>query len=154
MGTTRGGNLKKIHHPYQKWEEYKKGMWKSISRVEAEKLLPLVVKFTGNHIEYGKAMFEVLKTWKYSCEDKLTDISLNRKAWLGHAACCLKFGWPESIVREGWKLLNNNQRNLANEQAEKAILYYLHFLEQKKQTNQLTLFDETKNREIYKRMGE
>jgi hypothetical protein len=128
-------------------------MWVTPLKEEVERLLPKVVEFTGNHIEYGAAMLEVIKSWKYSCEDKLTDININRKAWLGHAACCHKFGWPESLVRLAWGKLNNEQRSLANQQAEKVISIYLHFLDQIRQKNQLSLFDETKNREIHKRLG-
>ena len=147
------GRIKKIYHHYDKWEEYKNGMWKSPTKEEVERLLPEIVNFTGNHIEYGMAMIEVIKKWKYSCEDKLTDNNLNRRAWLGHAACCNKFGWKESLVRSAWKKLTNDQRNLANLEAEKAINIYLNFLLQKSQKNQLTIFDENKNREIHKRMG-
>jgi len=145
--------IKKIYHHYKKWEEHKSGMWKSPTKQEVEILLPEIVKFTSNHIEYGIAMLEVIKKWKYSCEDKLTDKNLNRRAWLGHAACCNKFGWKESVVRMAWKQLTNNQRLLANLEADKAINIYLNFLLQKKQINQLTIINENKNREIHKRMG-
>jgi hypothetical protein len=148
-----GFRISKIYHHYEKWEEHKFGMWLTPSKEEAERLLPMVVKFTGNHIKYGNAMLEVIKSWKYSCEDKLTDTNLNRKAWLGHAACCHKFGWPESLVRLAWGKLNNQQQLLANGQAERAINIYLHYLDQIRQKNQLTIFDEDKNREIHKRLG-
>lgn len=149
----KNGRIKKIYHPYQKWEEHKKKMWVTPSKEEVKNLLPKVVEFTGNHIEYGRAMLEVIKFWKYSCEDKLTDTNLNRKAWLGHAACCYKFGWSESLVRLAWGKLTNQQRLLANKQAERAINIYLHYLDQIRQKNQLTIFDEDKNRKIHKRLG-
>jgi len=151
MGTT--GRIKKIYHHYKKWEEYKKGMWVKPTIEEIQDLIPIIVEFTGNHLEYGKAMIEVIKSWKYSCEDKLTDIHINRRAWLGHAACCYKFGWKESLVRQAWKMLSNKQRILANEQADKVITIYLNYLIQKKQLNQLHIFDEESNRKIYQRMA-
>lgn len=150
MGGTR--RIKRVYHHYEKWEEHKKGMWLKPSKEEAERLLPLIIYFTGDHIEYGKAMLEVIKNWKFSCEDKLTDIHINRRAWLGHAACSYKFGWKESLVRQAWKMLSNKQRLLANEQADKAINIYLNYLLQKRQINQLNIFDEESNRKIYQRM--
>lgn len=151
MGTT--GRVKRIYHPYHKWEEDKNGMWLSPKKGEVENLLPQIIQFTSNHIEYGKAMIQVISSWKYSCEDKLTDVNLNRRAWLGHAACCHKFGWKESLVRMAWAQLSAKQQLLANQEADKAINIYLNFLDQIKQKNQLTLFDEAKNREIHNRMG-
>lgn len=148
-----GIRVKKIYHHYEKWEEYKAGMWENPSKDEIENLVPQIIEFTGNHIEYGKAMLEVIKNWKFSCEDKLTDIHLNRRAWLGHAACCFKFGWKESLVRIAWNKLTNKQRFLANKEADKCINFYINYLHQKNQKNQLTLFNEVKNREIHKRMG-
>jgi hypothetical protein len=61
-----------------------------------------IVAFTGNYIEYGKAMKLVTENWHYSCEHNLSNLSINRKAWLGHAACCFQHGYPEYLVRQAW----------------------------------------------------
>ncbi len=129
--------MKQIYHPYQKWEDFKKGMWRKETPEYEEKNMPDIIKFTGNHIEYGKAMVEVVKRWKFSCEHNLTNKSVNRKAWLGHAACCYQFGYPEYLVRKAWGLLTDQQRLLANRQAEIAIKHWE--LNQNK-TNQIPLF--------------
>lgn len=113
--------MKQIYHPYTKWECYKNGMWRTISLNEKSKILFDVIAFTGNHVAYGKAMDLVIQKWVYTCENHLTDMSLNRKAWLGHAACNLKFGWCESVVREAWGRLTQEQQDLANAEAERAI---------------------------------
>jgi len=151
MGTGNG-LIKRVYVPYQKWEEHKNGMWKSLNKDDFD-LLPKVIEFTGNHIEYGKAMIKVLEYWNFSCLDKLSNKNINRKAWIGHAACCFKFGWKERLVRIAWKELTQNQRDLANKEAEKAISYWELFQVQKKQLNQLHIFSEEKNREIHQRMG-
>jgi len=51
----------------------------------------------------------------------LTDSNLNRKAWIGHAACAMALGCPEDITREAWGRLTDEQRILANREAERAI---------------------------------
>ena len=66
-------------------------------------------------------MMEVVNHWPVSCENALTDYSLNRKAWIGHAACALAINCPEDIVRQAWKELSYEQQLLANEEARKAI---------------------------------
>lgn len=113
--------MKRIYHDYRRWEDFKNGMWRNVSKREREKLLPIAIEFTGDHEKYGAAMMEVTRKWKYSCEHNLTDNSLNKKAWVGHAACSLKMNLPEFVVRMAWKLLTDEQRYLANNQADIAI---------------------------------
>lgn len=110
--------MKQIYHPYTKWECYKNGMWQHATKQDKIQILPLAIEFTGNHIEYGKAMGEVIKKWHYSCEHHLTDNGINQKAFIGHAACNFKWGWNEEIVRIAWGNLSDIQRQLANEQAQ------------------------------------
>lgn len=114
--------LIRIYHPYWKWEERDSNMWGRVDNRELH--LQRIIKFTGNHVEYGKSMMMVVKRWRYSCEHNLTDISQNRRAWLGHAACALKFNCPEDIVREAWHWLSNEQRSMANAEADKAISFW------------------------------
>jgi len=99
-------------------------MWKRATKEDKETILPLAIEFTGNHIEYGKAMEQVINKWRYTCENHLTDNGINQKAFIGHAACCLKFGWCEEIVRMAWGYLTEQQRILANQQAEYFILVW------------------------------
>lgn len=115
--------LKRIYHHYTQWEEYKRGMWNTIKDEEQKKkLLKDAIAFTGDHKLYGEYMIKVVKEWKISCEHNLTDTSLNRQAWIGHAACCLALnGCPEDITREAWWNLTTEQQDLANKEADKAI---------------------------------
>ena len=66
-------------------------------------------------------MVRVISEWPVSCENALTDPLINRKAWIGHAACALAMRCPEDIVRKAWGFLSNDEQFLANKQAEQAI---------------------------------
>lgn len=77
--------------------------------------------FTGDHKLYGSYMQRVIKEWPISCENALTDYYMNRKAWIGHAACALAMRCPEDITRQAWKELNSEQQYLANKEASRAI---------------------------------
>ena len=102
-------------------------MWGTVP--DRRKTLRLAVEFTRDSKLYGHYMRLVCREWTYSCENALTDKNLNRKAWLGHAACALAHGIPEDIVREAWKHLTDEQRTLANKQAENAIKEWEHIRE-------------------------
>lgn len=116
--------MKKIWHPYYLWEEFHYGMWKNMPKEEEEKFLELAVVFTGNAELYGSFMFKVIFMWPISCEHNLSDTSINRRAWIGHAACCLAIGCPEYITRKAWWKLTEKQRQEANNQADRAIIIW------------------------------
>jgi len=112
----------RIYHPYWEWEELEFNMWGTVEN--RNKFLKKAVKFTGNHKIYGRYMMRVANEWTKSCENSLTDYSINRKAWIGHAACAMALGCPEDITRQAWAELTDEQRILANREAEAAIQHW------------------------------
>jgi hypothetical protein len=112
-------SIKRVYHPYWVWEESRSPMWGKVD--DRKKHLDVAIKFTGDHEAYGAAMYRVLKDWPISCEHNLSDISQNRRAWIGHAACAIQIKCPEDIVREAWHHLTDEQRIKANAAADKAI---------------------------------
>lgn len=113
--------MRRIFHSYNLWECYKNGMWRKETKDYESANLQIAIDFTGNWDKYGSAMIEVINSWVYSCENFLSNPSINRKAYVGHAAVCFKLGIPEYLTRQAWKSLSDNQRLLANKKAETAI---------------------------------
>lgn len=106
---------------YQLWEDFISGMWRTVPKDEEEVFRKMAIKFTGDHIAYGKAMMRVLTEWPNTCMHNLSNTSINRRAFIGHAACQLEINCPEYIVRQAWWKLTEEQRILANIEADKAI---------------------------------
>jgi len=94
-------------------------MWRKAEN--RHEMLRAAVAFTGADEAYGWAMRRVIKEWPMSCEHNLSNITQNRRAWLGHAACALTMGFCEDVVREAWGHLTDLQRELADQKAEMAI---------------------------------
>jgi len=111
--------LKRIWLPIDTWEEIRFNMWGDVSNRRIA--LQRAIIFTGNYRLYGRYMQRVVFEWPNSCKNALTDYNLNRKAWIGHAACALALRCPEDITRQAWGLLTDEQRTLANKQADRAI---------------------------------
>ncbi len=109
----------RVYHPVNLWEEIKHNMWGEVS--DKKEALQKAIDFTGNHELYGRYMKRVVVEWPYSCENALTDHTLNKKAWIGHAACALALMIPENITRIAWGKLTDEQRFLANGQAIAAV---------------------------------
>jgi hypothetical protein len=115
-------NIKRVYYPYWQWEDYQQGMWRILPKQEEQEYLNKAIEFTGNYKLYGSYMLKVLQEYPISCKQFLTNLSINRRAWIGHAACNIAINCPEYITRQAWKQLTDNQRILANLEADKAIL--------------------------------
>lgn len=96
-------------------------MWQKLSDEQREAMLPRAVEFTGDAELYGSWMLKALDEWPISCEQNLSHKSQNRQAWIGHAACFLAIQCTEDVTREAWWKLTQEQRDLANAQADIAI---------------------------------
>lgn len=109
----------RVWKPCTEWEEIAFNMWGVVQDRKAA--LQEAIGFTGDWVAYGGYMDRVVIEWPVSCENALTDYSMNRRAWLGHAACALAIQCPEDIVRLAWGFLTDEQRTLANKAADRAI---------------------------------
>lgn len=130
--------MKRIYIPWDKWECYKNGLWRSLSKEDETLYLQLAIEFTGNHVKYGNSMLDVIFLWPNSMLNFLTNPSINKRAYLGHCAACLAIGSPEYVTRLAWKELTDQQRNDADHIAQQTLNEY---------------FNEIKNKGIYKALG-
>lgn len=111
--------ISRVYHPVNLWEEVNHNMWGDV--INEKQALALAIKFTSDHKLYGQHMLRVVSEWPVSAENALTDPYLNKKAWVGHAAVALALNIPEDITRKAWGFLTDEQRLLANREAERAI---------------------------------
>lgn len=124
--------MKRIYHHYLTWEDFKNGMWRKETKFYEESELNNVIEFTGDYNLYGTAMLRVIDEWPLACEHNLSNVSINRRAWIGHAACCIEKGYPEYLVRIAWGMLSEQQRVDANNKADYAIEKWVYDFEYKK----------------------
>lgn len=96
-------------------------MWLKIPRDQEEAAFNKAIEFTGNTVMYGEWMLEVVNNWPIACENNLTASGINQQAWIGHAAAWMAIKSPEYITRLAWQELTDEQRRLANLQADHAI---------------------------------
>jgi lysine/ornithine N-monooxygenase len=111
----------RVYKPYHVWEDWINGMWRTVTKDEYDSYLKWAIQFTGDHVKYGESMGLVIKEWENTMLHNLTNQSINKRAFLGHCACCFNSGCPEYIVRDAWKLLSDMQRLQADDIAQKHI---------------------------------
>lgn len=119
---------------YESLEEYKAGMWRSIS---GQKKLDAIAKARSFMMDTGRfaeAMARVIAEWDRSCKVSFTNPSTNGVAWLGQAAVTIETGIPESCTRAAWNDLPFDVQVISNANAKRFMISWL-----AKNLNQFTL---------------
>jgi predicted phosphoadenosine phosphosulfate sulfurtransferase len=112
----------RVFHSFNRWEDAKNGMYDK-KRLR-EPVILLCYALLRSDEMFTCAMNRALNEWPYSSEHNLSNRSLNRKAWLGHAACNIEFGANENEAIHGYRMLTKNQQEKANETAKRIIDHY------------------------------
>lgn len=112
----------RIYHHYEKWEDFHNWLYKFWECTEEikEQCYDLFVKLE----ELEMYMKRVVDEWTYAAEQQMTNPSRNKQAWLWQAACCMKCWANEDNVKEVWRMLSQEEMELANWVADKIINYY------------------------------
>lgn len=114
--------MNRIFHPWYKWECYKFGFYETTPPrgMSKEQAINAYKDFLANITLFEMTLNKVIVEWKYSCEHYLTNVNMNRIAWLGQASMVYHTG-VSSNFRTGYNLLNDVQK----EQADKKAFEYL-----------------------------
>lgn len=111
----------RIYHPYWLWEDYKAGFYTEYSKTELNDLNESVRYVFSSAEKTEQWMNNVILHWKYSTEHNLTNVSMNRVAWLGQAACCYYGGVPCKATMFLWKFLDEKVQRRSDKIANKII---------------------------------
>ena len=113
--------IKQVYIPYWEWEDFINGMWRKIPKEQEPEMLKIAIEFTGSPIKYGNAMKQIIYEWPRTMLNTLTNLNVNRRAFLGHCACQFAINCPEYITRQAWHELTDMQRYLADKVAQQTI---------------------------------
>ena len=113
-------NNRQLFYSYDKWEDYKFGMFKEDS-VDRENRVDRAAFLFKDQYMCNLFMRRVCDEWEISCKQVFTNPQMNKIAWLGQAACCLYAGIHEDETREAWSRLSDEEREFANNVAKSNI---------------------------------
>lgn len=119
-----GGRIERKYHDYRAWEDFKSGMYGTHKDVDLDLYARLAKSVLCNPSEFEKTLILVMTNWPISFTENMSNVSCNRRAWLGQAACCYKHGCNEKSTRKAWSSMTNEQRSIANKIASKFISSY------------------------------
>lgn len=113
--------LKRVYYHYLQREEFEAGMWRSVGPDDAERFKAAARELMCDPDSFEAAMLKATREWPRSCEAALTADPINKRAWLGHAGCCVATDSPEDVTRAAWNTLSQEQQDAANAAADRAI---------------------------------
>lgn len=105
---------------YENWEDYKNGMYYGTLNRDEEQIVN-AKKILSDPSTFKNILVDLIKQWPVASKVNLTNSSINRRAWLGAAACNFKFNVTETNTRYAWNELNESQQFQANTVAESII---------------------------------
>jgi hypothetical protein len=118
--------VKRIYHTWEKWECYPAGFYedKAPNGMTPQEATSRYAAFLRDTPAFEAALARVISEWKFSCEHYLSNVNMNRIAWLGQASACIALGLP-SAFRSGFHLLTPKDQETANETALAALNFWL-----------------------------
>ena len=99
-------------------------MWKQLPVERREMAILASAELMVDHEAFEVACVRAVDEWPNSAEAALTASVINHQAWIGHAACCINHGASEDLTRLAWRTLTEEQQDLANAAADRAIGYW------------------------------
>lgn len=118
--------MNRIYHPWNVWEDYKfnfyGGMPDGYTKAKTTELYASLLRDTAR---FEEALKVIISTWKYSCEQNLSNESMNRVAYLGQAACALVYKVPSNLSSSGYNLLSDEEKASADAMAQKYLDLWL-----------------------------
>lgn len=112
--------MKQFFAHYEEWEDYKNGMYcGTVNRDEEQ--IKNAKKVLSDPYLFKNILIDLVRQWQISSKVNLTNTGINRRAWLGAAACSFKFNVTETNTRYAWNELNEKQQFEANTIAEEII---------------------------------
>jgi hypothetical protein len=115
----------RVFHTYENWECYKAGFYAPSKEGWTKQRCEKEYRdFLANTPLFSETLEKVITEWKHSCEHYLTNVAMNRIAWLGQAAACYALGIPNTF-RGGFYLLSEAEQKIANETALAALNKWL-----------------------------
>lgn len=112
-------NLNRVYAHYLQWEDYLAGQY--AAPTNDPELAIKCSQLLSDPTRFQLAATRVINEWPISSAVNLSNISINRQAWLGQAACCLILGASEHLTKQGWHLLDLNTQLKANAVADAVI---------------------------------
>ena len=98
----------RAYKPFHVMEEHKHGMWRRLNGDAREPYIVAAADLMRDPEVFEAAMLRGVREWPESSHANLSVSAMNRRAWMGHAGCCITTGSPEELNSTPWYSLGRN----------------------------------------------
>lgn len=113
--------IKQFFADYKSWEDYNSGMYLNQNYNTVDIDVNNAKKMLSTPLLFSQTIDEVFLIWQIATKVNLTNMNCNKRAWVGAAACCFKYGIPEIVTRVAWGKLTDAEQKKANKIAQTKI---------------------------------
>jgi len=99
----------RVYHRWDQWECAYAGMYDSKAVIDEPEKKERYVGFFSCNDKFQRGIDRVFTEWTVSCENFLTNQSINRIAWIGQAAVCIELGLCSGYKGWFWMLSEQKQ---------------------------------------------
>lgn len=111
--------MDRVYHQWDSWECYPAGLYETKPPYEGmspDECRDAYTEFLRDLDRFREGLEGVLRDWPNSTEHYLTNVNMNRIAWLGQAAMCHETRVPRQY-RSGFMALTPDEQDAANQLA-------------------------------------
>lgn len=126
--------IKRVYHPFNKWEDYKHGFYGGMDYPK-DNTLALYASLLKDLAKFETTLITIINEWHYSCEHNLSNENMNRIAYLGQASCALAYNVPHNVSMGGYNLLSLEEQKAADAMALKYLSLWLERYEHSKKVS-------------------
>jgi len=117
-------NTVRIYHQWHTWECVRFGMYERPTGSDEAESKKRYRSFLSDSARFQRGINRVFDEWPVSCENFLTNQSINRIAWIGQSAACIELSLS-SCYKGGFWLLSMEQQEAANKLAFRNLLSWV-----------------------------
>jgi len=123
--TANTSDPERIFHTFDKWECHKAGFYQNTKEGWThEQCEEEYIRVLTNQELFASILEKITSEWVHSCEHYLTNVAMNRIAWLGQAAVCYESGVP-ARYSSAWSKIPKEDQEKANQTALNALNKWL-----------------------------
>lgn len=114
--------IKRLWEPWELWEDYKHNFYGGVVEDwQRDNTMQMYADMLRDLSRFEAALQVITREWVHSNRHNLTNVGLNRVAYLGQCACALLYKAPHKECRGGYQLLSEEEKSAADAMAQKYL---------------------------------
>lgn len=116
--------MERVQYPYYEWEDYLNGMYGDECEYSHSECKSMVTSVMADRDLFVATGVTLIDEWAKASQENLTNVSINRRAWLGQAICSYLYKIPERETKSIWGSMSKEIKDFSNHSADIVISHF------------------------------